>query len=118
MATSSSFGAVPGGIRSFILRIMWAMCFGLFSSRCSMSRSSSVMARIMRGSSRSGIGPSSSSSAPPLAAGSFNPFVMAKWLICLTIFLLPHLGQAGGRGGVSRLERKLKILRHFGQANS
>jgi len=36
----------------------------------------------------------------------------------LVIFRLPHLGQAGGRAGATFLERKLKIFRHFGQANS
>jgi hypothetical protein len=36
----------------------------------------------------------------------------------LVILLLPHLGQAGGRAAAIFLERKLKILRHLGQANS
>jgi hypothetical protein len=49
---------------------------------------------------------------------SLAPRGMAKALICLAIFLLPHLGQVGRRSGFSRLERKLKTLRHFGQANS
>ena len=92
---------------------MWAMCRGLFSSRCSMSRSISDMARAMRGSSRSGIG---SCSGPPAAAadGSLTPRGMAKELICLIILRLPHLGQAGGPAGCNRLERKLKIFRHVG----
>ena len=101
---------------SFIFFIMWAMCLGLFSSMCSMSRSNSPMARIMRGSSKSGIG--SPPSSGPLAAGSFAPRGVAKALICLIIFLLPHFGQVGGRSGLTRLERKLKITRQFGQANS
>jgi hypothetical protein len=52
------------------------------------------------------------------AAGSLSPRAVAKRLICLDIFLLPHLGQTGGRPGFTRFDRKLKILRHFGQANS
>jgi hypothetical protein len=32
--------------------------------------------------------------------------------------LLPHFGQTGRRSGFMRFERKLKIRRHFGQANS
>lgn len=43
---------------------------------------------------------------------------MAKRVICLAIFLLPHLGQVGNRSGLMRLERKLKMTRHFGQAYS
>ncbi len=43
---------------------------------------------------------------------------MAKRLICLVIFLLPHLGQTGKRSGLIRFDRKLKITRHFGQAYS
>ena len=51
---------------------------------------------------------------------SLTPRGMAKPLICLAIFLLPHLGQpeTGSRSGFTRFERKLKIFRHFGQANS
>jgi hypothetical protein len=43
---------------------------------------------------------------------------MAKRLTCLANFLLPHWGQTGWRPGLIRFERKLKIRRHFGQANS
>ena len=112
-------GMTPAGSISFILRIMCAMCLGLFSSKWSMSRSSSLMARITRGSSMSGIGgPPSSFSPGVAAAGSFNPFDMAKRLICFTSCLLPHFGQTGEWSGLMRLDRKLKIFRHFGQANS
>jgi hypothetical protein len=52
------------------------------------------------------------------AAGSVNFRDMANRLTCLDIFLLPHLGQTGGRPGFTRFERKLKIRRHCGQANS
>jgi hypothetical protein len=54
-------------------------------------------------------------SSPP---GSASPRVIAKRLTCLDIFLLPHFGQAGWRPGFTRFARKLKIRRHFGQANS
>jgi hypothetical protein len=37
---------------------------------------------------------------PVEADGSFKPLLTAKRLICLDIFLLPHLGQAGGRAGL------------------
>ena len=43
---------------------------------------------------------------------------MANALICLFIFLFPHLGQTGRRSGLRRFDKKLKITRHFGQANS
>jgi hypothetical protein len=43
---------------------------------------------------------------------------MANRLICFSMALLPHRGQTGGRSGFSRFDRKLKIFRHFGQANS
>jgi hypothetical protein len=52
------------------------------------------------------------------ADGSFNPLLMANRLTCLDNLLLPHLGQTGRRPGFTRFDRKLKILRHFGQANS
>ena len=80
MATSISLGITPGGMMSFIFFIRWAMCFGLFSSKCSISRSNSPMARITRGSSKSGVGPSSPASAVA-AAGSLTPFGMANRLI-------------------------------------
>ena len=63
----------------------------------------------------SGIGDSASSD-PVFPAGSFNPRDIAKRLICFAIFLLPHFGQVGSRSGLRRFERKLKITRHFGQA--
>jgi hypothetical protein len=44
--------------------------------------------------------------------------VQAKALTCLVNLRWPHLGQAGERSGATFLERKLKIFRHFGQANS
>jgi hypothetical protein len=43
---------------------------------------------------------------------------MANALTCLVILRWPHLGQAGGPDGCNLLERKLKILRQSGQANS
>jgi hypothetical protein len=89
----------------------------LFSSMCSISLSISDMARATRGSSRSGIGPSSAPASGP-AAGCSSPRGMANALTCLISFRWPHLGQTGARSGCSLLERKLKILRHRGQANS
>jgi hypothetical protein len=64
------------------------------------------------------MGGPSDASAPAGADGSFKPLLVAKRLTCLDNFLLPHLGQTGGREGFTRFDRKLKILRHFGQANS
>ena len=43
---------------------------------------------------------------------------IAKPLICFSIFLFPHFGQVGSRSCCIRFDRKLKITRHFGQANS
>ena len=117
MATSNSFGMEPAGMMSFIFRIMCAMCLGLFSSRCSMSRSISAIARAMRGSSKSGMGGSPPADSS-LAGFSFKPLVMAKRLTCLASFFWPHWGQAGAWPGFTRLARKLKIFRHLGQANS
>ena len=73
--------------------------------------------RAMRGSSKSGMGGSSPVDSD-FTAGSWSFRDMAKRLTCLDNFLLPHLGQTGRRSGFTRFERKLKILRHFGQANS
>jgi hypothetical protein len=52
------------------------------------------------------------------AAGSFAPLGVAKQLSSFSIFLFPHFGQTGDRSGFTRLEKKLKIIRHFGQENS
>ena len=43
---------------------------------------------------------------------------IAKRLTSLDNFLLPHFGQTGERSGFTHFDRKLKIFRHFGQANS
>ena len=105
---------VPGGNASFIFRMRCAMCLGLFSSRCPMSRSSSAIARMTLGSSISAIG------SPPSegAALSLKPRGAANALICFAIRLLPHFGHTGRRSGFKRFERKLKIFRHFAHENS
>jgi hypothetical protein len=77
----------------------------------------SRMNRSIFGESMSGM-PASSSGPSAAACGSAMPLIMAKRLISLTSFLWPHFGQTGTRSGFTRLERKLKIFRHLGQANS
>lgn len=82
-----------------------------------MSRSISDRARATRGSLRSGMA-MSSSDPDEAAAGSATPWIIAKRLISLESFREPHFGHFGPDEGFTRRERKLKIIRHWGHANS